>query len=60
MLDSELFLKSSIDVSCDFCGEIGDDHEIPCLQFPDGSFHNCCDECFKKKSCNKTNTGNES
>jgi len=32
-------------VKCEKCGKLGDDHEIPTLQFPDGSYKTLCKNC---------------
>jgi hypothetical protein len=40
-------LDMGIWVTCEKCGKIGDDREIPTVQFPDGSFRTLCEKCFK-------------
>lgn len=47
-------LTFTINVKCDKCGKIGNDHDIPTLQFPDGSFRAICSECQEKEGKRKS------
>lgn len=38
-------IEFSIRVKCDGCGKVGEDHDIPTMTFPDGSYRALCEEC---------------
>ena len=40
----------TVQVSCEKCGKVGDDRDIPTVQFPDGSYRTLRDDCFKKET----------
>lgn len=35
-------------VKCEGCGKIGDDRDVPTIQFPNGEYRTLCKDCFKK------------
>lgn len=43
-------IAMSVMVKCDKCGKVGDDHEIPTIQFPDGNYRTLCDKCFREET----------
>ena len=46
-------ISPAILTKCEDCGKV--DLDLPCIQFPDGTYKVLCDECFNKRNPKKRN-----